>query len=166
MTDLLTLTAGLPEIRLAPGDVVVREGDPGAGLWVLVSGTLQVSKGGVAVNSVTRPGAVIGELSLLLDAPCTATVKASVPSVVRHAADGLSLLRRDPLVMQAVAVGLAERLNFVTTYLADLKNQYGDAPGLTMVSDVLSQLAHRQMPVARPGSTRDPRSWIVRTALR
>jgi hypothetical protein len=55
-----------------------------------------------------------------------------------------------------VAIGLAERLNFVTTYLADLKHQYGDAPGLSMVADVLHQLAQRHGPVARPGSARDP----------
>ena len=55
-----------------------------------------------------------------------------------------------------VAQGLAERLNFVTTYLADLKHQYGNAPGLSMVSDVLHRLGHRQGPVARPGSARDP----------
>jgi len=55
-----------------------------------------------------------------------------------------------------VAVELAERLNFVTTYLADLKHQYGDAPGLAMVSDVLAHLGQRKQPVARPGSARDP----------
>jgi CRP/FNR family cyclic AMP-dependent transcriptional regulator len=55
-----------------------------------------------------------------------------------------------------VAVGLAERLNFVTTYLADLKQQYGDAPGLSMVSHVLQHLGHRHGPAARPGSARDP----------
>ena len=66
------------------------------------------------------------------------------------------MLASDPRITRLVAVGLAERLNFVTTYLADLKHQYGDAPGLTMVSDVLNQLAQRQAPPARPGSARDP----------
>ena len=55
-----------------------------------------------------------------------------------------------------VAEGLARRLNFVTTYLADLKEQYGDAPGLSMVSDVLSTLSHHGQTAARPGSARDP----------
>jgi hypothetical protein len=55
-----------------------------------------------------------------------------------------------------IQVGLAERLNFVTTYLADLKHQYGDAPGLTMVSAVLRELSERQDERARPGSARDP----------
>jgi hypothetical protein len=55
-----------------------------------------------------------------------------------------------------IAVGLAERLNFVTTYLVDLKHQYGDAPGLSMIPDVLRELAQRQATPARPGSARDP----------
>jgi CRP-like cAMP-binding protein len=77
MDDMLKHTIGLPEIALAPGDTVVREGDAGGGLWILVSGALRVSKGGVSVNVVNRPGAVIGEISLLLDSPYTATVVAA-----------------------------------------------------------------------------------------
>ena len=52
--------------------------------------------------------------------------------------------------------GLAERLDLVTTYLADLKDQYGDAPGLSMVADVLSTLSQHPGTTARPGSARDP----------
>jgi CRP-like cAMP-binding protein len=62
MDQLLARTTGLPEIALSPGDTLVREGDAGNSLWVLVSGTLQVRKGDVAVNVVNRPGAVIGEM--------------------------------------------------------------------------------------------------------
>ena len=75
---------------------------------------------------------------------------------MRYAEDGEALLASNSQIMQMVAMGLAERLNFVTTYLADLKNQYGDAPGLAMVPDVLRQLSHRQVQQARPGSARDP----------
>jgi len=76
MDELLQRSAGLPEISLAAGDMVVREGEAGDGLWILVSGTLLVSKAGVAINSVSRPGAAIGEISLLLDSPYSATVVA------------------------------------------------------------------------------------------
>lgn len=156
MQDMLALSAHLPEIEVAAGDTLVREGSPAGGVWVLVSGALQVRKGTVLVNTITRPGALIGEVSALLGTAYTATVEATTPSVLRHAADGQALLAGDPAITRLVAVGLAERLNFVTTYLADLKHQYGDAPGLAMVSDVLSQLAQRQGPPARPGSARDP----------
>jgi len=156
MTDMLSLSSHLPEIELAAGDTVVHEGRTAGGLWVLVSGALEVRKGDVLVNTITRPGALIGEISVLLDTVYSATVRATGRTVLRHAADGQALLASDPSITRLVAVGLAERLNFVTTYLADLKHQYGDAPGLSMVSDVLSQLAQRQAPQARPGSARDP----------
>jgi CRP/FNR family transcriptional regulator, cyclic AMP receptor protein len=156
MIDMLSLSAHLPEVRVAPGEVVVHEGGTTGALWVLVSGSLQVRKGTVVVNAITRAGALIGEVSALLGTAYSATVEAIEPTVLRHAADGPALLASDPHITRLVAIGLAERLNFVTTYLADLKQQYGDAPGLTMVSDVLNELAQRQAPRARPGSARDP----------
>ncbi len=156
MNPMLALSAHLPEIAFAPGDTVVQEGGAAGGIWVLVSGALQVRKGGVLVNTITGPGALIGEVSVLLGVASSATVEATEPSVLRYAADGKALLASDPAITRLVAIGMAERLNFVTTYLADLKHQYGDAPGLSMVSDVLSQLAQRQAPAARPGSARDP----------
>jgi hypothetical protein len=75
---------------------------------------------------------------------------------MRYAVDGQAFLSAEPAILRLLAVGLAERLNFVTTYLADLKHQYGDAPGLSMVSDVLRKLSQRQAPPARSGSARDP----------
>jgi CRP-like cAMP-binding protein len=156
MKDMLSLSADLPERVFEAGEVVMREGEAGGGMWVLVSGSLQVSKGGVLVNTINRPGALVGEISVLLDVSFSATVEVTERSVLRHAADGHALLRRDPDIAMLVAKGLAERLNFVTTYLADLKLQYGEAPGLSMVSKVLQRLGHRHGPAARPGSARDP----------
>lgn len=156
MIDMLALSAHLPERSFAPGDVVLPEGGKGGDLWVLVSGRLEVRKGNVIVNVITRPGAVVGEISLLLGTTYNATVAAAEPSVLRHATDGPALLASDARITTHIAMGLAERLNFVTTYLVDLKQQYGDAPGLAMIPDVLRQLAERQQPVARTGSLRDP----------
>ena len=156
MSNMLTLCGHLPEVEFAAGDTVVAEGGQSGGIWVLVSGALQVRKGAVVVNTVTEPGATVGEISVLLGSTHGATVVATARSVMRHAADGRALLARDPAISRLVAMGLAERLNFVTTYLSDLKHQYGDAPGLAMVSDVLHQLSQRQGPTARPGSARDP----------
>ena len=156
MKNLLERSHHLPERTFAAGETVVREGAPSGGLWILVSGALQVRKGGELVNAVNRPGAMIGEVSVLLNKAYGATVEATAPSVLRHAADGQAFLASDPEISRLVAVGLAERLDFVTSYLSDLKHQYGDAPGLAMVSDVLKQLAQRQAPLARPGSARDP----------
>jgi CRP-like cAMP-binding protein len=156
MPDILSLAAHLPEIELGPGEAVVREGGAAGSVWVLISGALQVFKGEIAVTSITQPGAVVGEMSVLLGTEHGATVVATEPSRLRFAADGRTQLLGDPEVTKLIAIGLAERLNFVTSYLADLKYQYGDEPGLAMVSEVLGQLAQRQAPAARPGSVRDP----------
>jgi CRP/FNR family transcriptional regulator, cyclic AMP receptor protein len=152
---MLALSAHLPEVGLDPGESVVREGGAGGAIWVLVSGALQVRKGNVPVNTITRPGAIIGEISVLLGTDHGATVEATEPTRLRVAADGRALLS-DPEVTRLVAVGLAERLNVATSYLADLKVQYGDAPGLSMVSEVLSRLMEQQVAPAQPGSARDP----------
>jgi CRP/FNR family transcriptional regulator, cyclic AMP receptor protein len=153
---MLGLTAHLPELELSPGEVLVTEGGASGAIWVLVSGSLRVRKGDVAVNTITHPGAVIGEMSVLLGTDHRATVEAIEPSRLRLAADGRALLTSDPAITSLVAIGLAERLDVVTTYLADLKHQYGAAPGMSMVSDVLARLAEHHGPPAQPGSARDP----------
>lgn len=156
MPDMLELSAHLPEIELAAGDTVIHEGGAGGGLWVLVSGSLGVWNGDAIVGTVTHPGAFVGEVSLLLGIDHWATVRATAPSRVRHAADGRALLDRDPAVITLVAVGLARRLTDVTAYLADLEHQYGDAPGLAMVNEVLGTITGHAPPPVRTGSARDP----------
>ena len=156
MTDMLALSTHLPEVEYAPGQAIFVEGEPSRAIWILMSGELEVRKGDVSINTINQPGALVGEVSVLLGADHTATVAATEPSRLRIAADGQSLLLGDPIIAALVAVGLAERLNFVNTYLVDLKLQYEEVPGLAMISDVLSRLAQRQAPSARPGSARDP----------
>jgi CRP-like cAMP-binding protein len=156
MHELLALCADLPVVHVDAGAVVVREGDAGGALWILEDGTLEVRKGDTVVNRIDQPGAMVGEVSVLLGAPSGATVEATEASRFRHASDGPAFVFGDPAVLRLIAVGLAERLNYVTAYLADLKEQYGDAPGLSMVGTVLSRLAQAQDRPVRGGSARDP----------
>ena len=110
MKDMLALSAHLPEVAFAPGDAVVREGGAAGPIWVLMSGSLQVRKGNALVNTVTQPGALVGEISLLLSSTFSATVEAAEPSVMRFAADGRAFLASDADIATLVAIGLAERL--------------------------------------------------------
>ena len=156
MAEMLELAAHLPVVTVQPGEVLCEEGGRTGAIWVLVSGALVVMKGDVQVNRISRPGAIIGEVAVLLGSGNSASVVADSECRLHVAADGAALLRSDPEITTFVATGLAERLNFLTTYLADLRHQYGDAPGLAMVGQVLNELASRQGPPARPGSARDP----------
>jgi CRP-like cAMP-binding protein len=66
---------------VAPGTVVIHEGEQGRGLFVVLSGELDVSRRGVPLGGL-RTGDVFGEMALLRGAPTTATVVAQRPSTV------------------------------------------------------------------------------------
>ena len=66
-------------ITAAPGEVIIREGDPGDSLYIILSGELEVTKqdGDRELTLATRqPGEFLGEMSLLEQAPRTASVRA------------------------------------------------------------------------------------------
>lgn len=70
---------------VAGGVVILREGEPGRGLFVLLAGEVDVSKvdGNEKVLLATlKPGDVFGEMSMLNDEPANATVTAARQSTV------------------------------------------------------------------------------------
>jgi CRP-like cAMP-binding protein len=155
MVDLLQLSSHLPEVDIDSGQEILREGERNGAIWILLSGELRVLRGATVVDWIAEPGAVIGEMAVLLGTAATASVETSEPSRLRYAANGEEFLA-DPAVTRLVAVGLAERLNLVTTYLADLQNQYGDAPEMDMVREMLKRLMDRQIRAFAPESAPEP----------
>lgn len=154
MVDLLQLSSHLPEVEIDSGDQIVREGDRTGAIWILVAGELRVRRGTTVIDWIDQPGAVIGEMAVLLGTAATASVEATEPSRLRHAANGEEFLA-DPMVTRLVAVGLADRLNLVTTYLVDLQDQYGDAPEMDMVREMLKRLLDRQVRASAPSSVQE-----------
>jgi cAMP-dependent protein kinase regulator len=63
---------------LGPGDVVIRQGDPGDAFYVIGSGQAEVTRNGAHIVTL-GPGEHFGELALLNDAPRNATVTAQTP---------------------------------------------------------------------------------------
>jgi CRP/FNR family cyclic AMP-dependent transcriptional regulator len=155
MVDLLELSSHLPEVDIDSGREILREGERTGAIWVLVSGELCVRRGTTIVDWIDRPGAVFGEMAVLLGTAATASVETSEPSRLRYAANGEDFLA-DARVIKLVAVGLADRLNMVTTYLTDLQDQFGDAPEMGMVREALKQLLDRHVAAFPLDSVQDP----------
>jgi CRP/FNR family transcriptional regulator, cyclic AMP receptor protein len=156
MADLLTLSAHLPPVDLEPGAFLLTQGEQTGSVWVLESGSVEVMRDDVLVTTIVRPGAFFGEVAAILETRHTASVRAIGPCRARLASNGRSFLLDNPEVLLLVAAGLAERLDTVTGYLVDLRNQYTDAPGISMVSTVLGALIERVPEPVRTGSLRDP----------
>ncbi len=145
MQELLEFCRGDAGVELAPGSVLLREGERSGRLFVLASGCLEVFRGEVQIALVDDPGAVFGEMSALLDIPHTTSVRAVTEAVVHVVDDPVAWLARNPGLALPIARLLARRLQNVTSYLVDLKRQFGDrSDHLGMVEEVLESLSHEQ----------------------
>ena len=129
-------------------------------LFVLIGGQVEVVRGRERVAIVGEPGAVFGEMSILLGRPHTATVRAITPVRAYVLEDAAEFLRSHPEIGFHLAKLLAQRLNAATTYLVDIKRQFeGERDHFGMVGEVLESLMHQPEGdfTPTPESRADPR---------
>ncbi len=123
MSTILDLCRGVPVQTYEPGTVLFVEGKKSGALCILVDGEVEILKGDFQVNTVKEAGAFFGEMSILLNVPHTATVRALTSCRVHMIHDGDAFLRANKEVAYDFLKVIAERLYSVTTYLTDL-NRY------------------------------------------
>ena len=141
MREILDYCTGGTQRTVPAGAVVLHEGSKTGRLFVLIEGRLEIIRGDAVVAVLAEPGAVTGEMSLLLDRPHTATVRAASDSVIYEFNDAASFLNEQPAVALLIARLLAQRVNVATTYLADLMKQYaGHGTHLEMVGEILQSM--------------------------
>jgi CRP-like cAMP-binding protein len=111
--DLEEISESMERHHLQAGETLVREGDKGKSLFVLIEGLLDafVERGGheEPVGRI-RPGNCLGEMSLLTGERRTATVRAATEAIVyeiskkplRH------IMERNPMLAEKLAQLLAE----------------------------------------------------------
>jgi len=81
--DLQALAASARERKYGAGETLIRQGDTGAGLFILVDGKVRVfqqAEGGERDLGVYGAGDVLGEMALLDDQPRTASIVAMEPT--------------------------------------------------------------------------------------
>jgi CRP-like cAMP-binding protein len=122
MAALQKTIAALPLASYQPGESILAAGSKTGRLLILKEGAVEVVKEGVQITKVAQPGAVFGELSVLLDEPHTAELRALATSEF-HVADAADLLARDPMALLYVATLLARRLDGANRAIIDLRHQ-------------------------------------------
>ena len=110
-----------PRVRrdwIAAGMELIAQGGRTGQLYVLREGELEVLRDGRHVATIRTPGAVIGEMSVLLDAPQTATVRAVTAVDFFVIDDAIAVLRAHPDWLLQIARLLALRVRDTTAQLA------------------------------------------------
>jgi CRP-like cAMP-binding protein len=99
------------EVDVADGTVLMRQGDPGRDLMVVISGQVGLVRDGSRLNTM-QPGDFFGEIALVDGGPRTATATADGPTrllVVGHR-DFHALMDEFPDIASQILRALAQRV--------------------------------------------------------
>ena len=121
-TIFLNKIGTLPVESYKTGETVLGSHSTTGRLFILKEGAVVVVKDGIEIARISEPGAIFGKISVLLDQPHTADVRALEPSHF-HVADASALLTQDPIAFLYVATVLARRRNGANQTLVDLRRQ-------------------------------------------
>ena len=109
---------------IAPGMDLIEQGGRTGQLYVLKDGELEVLRDGKHVTTIKTPGSVIGEMSVLLDAPQTATVRAVTEVDYFVIDNAIEVLRSHPDWLLQIARLLAQRVNATTAQLTRDRDEH------------------------------------------
>jgi len=155
--DLAQACAALSAETIPAGSTIIAAGAQGGPLHILIEGSVKVLRDNAEVASIGEPGAVFGEMALLLGVPHATTVVAKEDCRCYVIADGAAFLRSNPDLMFHVCRTMALRVHLLSGYLADLKTQFADHENhLGMVHEVLCKLCEHPHREVRLGSDRQP----------
>ncbi|HVY51976.1 MAG TPA: cyclic nucleotide-binding domain-containing protein [Devosia sp.] len=141
MPDILEYCKGRKSETFKSGTVMINEGGEERKLFVLIEGQVEVLRKGTQVSYVDEPGSLFGEMSVLLDMPYSATVKALSTVKAYVIDDPIAFLGSQAEIALELAALLARRLYYTTSYLVDLQQQAaGRREDLDLVDKILAQL--------------------------
>jgi CRP/FNR family cyclic AMP-dependent transcriptional regulator len=123
-SDLERIANACTERSYSTGDTIVTEGDPGVAMFVIVSGTAEVTKGGEHVGDF-KAGDFFGDMALFEGFPRSATVTATsdIEALAMTEWDFQAELRTTPELQNQVLKVLVRRLRDTTAELSELRGE-------------------------------------------
>lgn len=113
------------------GDTLIAEGEEGAGMHLVASGSLSIVAGRDAERTriaMLGAGDVVGEVAMVLRRPATAAVVADCPSVTLHLAAGefLAVIKEHPALLAELYTLAVERHEETRSLLAQQADDASD----------------------------------------
>jgi serine/threonine protein phosphatase PrpC len=126
--ELLRVMQAVQVRECRDGDVVIREGDKGDELFIVLEGHVRVSRGEQTLT-LLGPGEHVGEMALIRSVPRSATVTAIGPAelIAIRRGDFFEILRKEhevavKMLWQFLGV-LADRLDHTSSELHEMKRE-------------------------------------------
>ena len=149
-------------MRVAPGEILFRAGEPSDGLVSVLSGEIQLVTATGAVVGTAGAGELLGEIGFLLAQPRSATARGGEQGAlvgIIGAADVQRLLAAHPQVALELSRSLSRKLAANTEAMADQQTRLvlliGDHP---LLLNELARLTNSQVGIVTlPGVERAPR---------
>ena len=133
--------AACPIATFAEGERVLRQGTVTERLLFLSSGAIDIMRDDVTLARVAEPGAVLGDMAVILGRPHSADVWAAAPTRCHVIEDAAQLLRAEPELALYVMTVLASRLDAVNGLLIETRARLGDAgPQRGFLAETLDSL--------------------------
>ncbi|MCR4421775.1 MAG: cyclic nucleotide-binding domain-containing protein [Spirochaetales bacterium] len=126
--ELKSIASLVKEREYKKGDIIVKQGDEGVGLFIIKKGKVKVSKtiasGKILDIAVHSDGEYFGELSMLDNKPRTATVTAleDTTTLIMTYWEFKALLESKPEIALYILPVLVERFRETNEQLLELKN--------------------------------------------
>jgi CRP/FNR family cyclic AMP-dependent transcriptional regulator len=139
-----------PIAAFGEGELILRQGTVTERLLLLSEGAVDIVRDEVTLARVAEPGAVLGDMAVILGRPHSADVWASAPSRCHVIEDAAKVLKAEPDLALYVMTVLASRLDAVNGRLIEARARLGDAgPQRGFLAETLDQLG-RAMRIGVP----------------
>lgn len=126
---LAEIAEALKPRRLAAGEILFNQGDPGEELVIVADGRISIFAPSTDASQAVQPirifhaGELLGEMALIDHKPRSLSARAEAPSQIftLHGDDFRRLLAQNPDIALAVMTGLSDRTRYTTDFLSEVR---------------------------------------------
>lgn len=138
---VLDRLSAFPILVFEQGDIVIAGGSQTGRLLFLRRGAVEIVKDDTFITRVSEPGAVFGDMAVLLGQAHSADVLAVEPSSFYVVEDAEAFLKTEPLIALYVALVLASRLDAVNRHLIEAKGELDAGAERSVFFEILDRIA-------------------------